>query len=371
MNIARRSLVALAAAAAALSLVSIPAEASRIDGRGHVFTTTNDAAGNAVLVFERELAGVLKLVQTAPTGGSGTGTGLGSQGAVALSTDRHYLFTVNAGSDTVSAFLLTRQGIQLTSTVSSGGHGPMSITERSGVVYVVNSGVGATVVGLRNSDGVLSPISGASYKLSDNTVDVGPAQVSFDRLGRTVMVTEKNTNVLDTWRAMPDGTLRGMQETPSAGATPFGFAFDTADHVVVSEAAGGANGSGASSYRFPGKAPQTPMVVTASLGTGQLAACWAATSPDGRWAFTANAGSGSISTFQTDGNGALFLRHAVAESVSGSHPTDMAISATSKRLFVLNTGTGNIASFAIGGQGLLWSLSTVDVPLSSAGLAIE
>ena len=134
-----------------LSLASIPAEASRVDGRGHVFTTTNDAAGNAVLVFERETAGVLRLVQTAPTGGNGTGAGLGSQGAVALSTDRHYLFTVNAGSSTVSAFLLTRQGIQLMSTVSSGGQRPISVTERSGVVYVVNSGVAATVVGLSST----------------------------------------------------------------------------------------------------------------------------------------------------------------------------------------------------------------------------
>jgi 6-phosphogluconolactonase (cycloisomerase 2 family) len=372
MNTARRSLIALAAAAAAaLSLASIPAHASRIDGRGHVFTTTNDPAGNAVLVFERQTDGVLTLVQTAPTGGNGTGAGLGSQGALALSTDRHYLFTVNAASDTVSSFLLTRQGIQLVSTVSSGGHGPISITERSGVVYVVHSGAGATVVGFRSEDGVLSPIAGASYTLSDDTIDVGPGQVSFDALGRTVMITEKNTNLLDTWRAMPDGTLSGMQTTASAGATPFGFAFDSADHVVVSEAKGGADGSGASSYRFPGNAPQTPEVVTASLGTGQLAACWAAVTPDGRWAFTANAGSGSISTFAIDGKGALFLRHAAAETVAGSHPTDMAISSTSKRLFVLNTGTGNIASFAIGGQGLLWALSTVGVPLSAVGLVTE
>jgi hypothetical protein len=51
MNTPRRSLLALAAFAATLSLGSIPAEASRIDGHGHVFTTTNDAAGNAVLVY--------------------------------------------------------------------------------------------------------------------------------------------------------------------------------------------------------------------------------------------------------------------------------------------------------------------------------
>lgn len=371
MKLARRSLLALAAAALTLSFASLQVEASRIDGHGYVFTSTNDAAGNAVLVFQREVGGGMRLVQTAPTGGNGSGAGLGSQGAIALSDDRHYLFVVNAGSDTVSAFLLTRQGMQLMSTASSGGHHPISVTERSGVVYVLNSGAGATVVGFRNSSGTLKALAGASYTLSDNATDVGPAQVSFDRLGRTVMVAEKNTSVLDTWRARPDGTLADMQVTPSAGATPFGFAFDGADHVVVSEATGGADGSGASSYRFPGDAPQTPQVVTASLGTGQLAACWVAITPDSRLAFTANAASDDISAFAIDRHGALSLQFAVAEATAGSHPLDLAISPSGKRLFVNQSGLGSIGEFAIGGQGRLYPMATVDVPMTAAGLATE
>ncbi|HEX4508908.1 MAG TPA: beta-propeller fold lactonase family protein, partial [Burkholderiaceae bacterium] len=79
----------------------------------------------------------------------------------------------------------------------------------------------------------------------------------------------------------------------------------------------------------------------------------------------------SVSTFDIDSHGALTLAQAAAESVDGSHPTDMAVSPTSKRLFVLNTGTGNIASFAVGGMGKLLPLATVTVPLSAAGLVTE
>lgn len=354
--------------ALALGVAAAPASASRIDGPGHVFTSTNDAAGNAVLVYERGLVGTLQLVLTAPTGGNGTGAGLGSQGALAFSTDHKYLFVVNAGSNSLSTFLLSSKGMQLMSTVASGGTAPISVAERSGTVYVLHSGVGAKLVGFQNVEGQLTPLADGVRTLSDDTIDVGPAEVSFDPLGRTVMVTEKNTSQIDTWRAAPDGTLGAILVTPSAGATPFGFVFDPAGHAIVSEAKGGADGSGASSYRFAGKAPQTPVVVTASLGTGQAAACWSAATPDGHWAFTANAGSGSISSFAIDGKGALTLAQAQAEVVDGSHPIDMAVSPTGRRLFVLNTGSGNIASFALGGQGRLQPLSSVDVPLTAAGL---
>lgn len=361
------ALTALALAAGAAA----PAHASRVEGHGHLFTSTNDLAGNAVLVYERDAAGVLALVQTASTGGAGTGAGLGSQGAVTLSGDRQYLFVVNAGSATVSTFHLARTGLQLVSTVASGGNAPLSVAEHAGVVYVLNSGAGARLAGFHNVDGQLQPIAGADYTLSDDTIDTGPAEVQFDPLGRTVMVTEKNTSLLDTWRATPDGTLGAIASTASAGQTPFGFVFDAAGHAVVSEAMGGAQGSGASSYRFAGDAPQAPRVVTASLATGQMAACWAAITPDGRLAFTANAGSGSISSFAVDSRGALTLQQATAEAVDGSHPIDMAVSPSGRRLFVLNTGNGTVASFAVGVNGRLHPLSTIGVVTSAAGLATQ
>src|SRR5262249_5943975 len=147
-------------------------------------------------------------------------------------------------------------------------------------------------------------------------------------------------NLVDTWPARRDGHLDSPTFTASAGMTPFGFAFDPANHLLVSEAAA----STMSSYRFPGNAPHEPEVVSAAVPTGQVAACWVAVTPDGRLAFTADAGSGAISSFEVDGRGALTLAQSAAEMVPDSHPLDIVVSASGKRLFVLNTGNGTIAS---------------------------
>src|SRR5258707_406638 len=100
MKIPRRTLLAPLAVAIAAALAG-PAQAdteARIGGHGHVYTISNDAAGNALLVYTRGSGGALALTQTVPTGGNGTGAGLGTQGAVTLSRDGRYLFAVNAGS---------------------------------------------------------------------------------------------------------------------------------------------------------------------------------------------------------------------------------------------------------------------------------
>jgi 6-phosphogluconolactonase (cycloisomerase 2 family) len=355
------------ALAAALAGPAQAADAARIGGHGHVYSLTNDAAGNALLVYARGPGGTLTLAQTVSTGGLGTGAGLGSQGAVTLSQDGRWLFAVNAGSDTVAVLRVEEGGVVLASTVASGGHAPLSVTERAGIVYVLNTGVGGNVAGFRNEAGMLTALADGVRPLSDDAMDVGPAQVAFDRLGRNVVVTEKTTNLIDTWPARPDGRLGAATFTASAGATPFGFVFDPRNHLLVSEAAA----STMSSYRFPGDMPHVPEVVSAAVPTGQVAACWAAATPDGRLAFTADAGTGAISSFEVDARGALTLAQSAAEIVPDSHPLDMVVSASGKRLFVLNTGNGTIASFGVGIHGRLHPLATVAVPATAAGLAID
>jgi 6-phosphogluconolactonase len=92
--------------------------------KGAVYTLSNSPAGNAVLAFPRAANGSLGAPVPYPTGGNGTGAGLGSQGAVVLSKTRHELFAVNAGSNSVSLFSVTNDGLELESTVPSGGTTP-------------------------------------------------------------------------------------------------------------------------------------------------------------------------------------------------------------------------------------------------------
>ena len=51
---------------------------------GVVFTLGNQASGNAVLVYDRSADGTLTPAGSYPTGGNGSGGGLGSQGSLIL-----------------------------------------------------------------------------------------------------------------------------------------------------------------------------------------------------------------------------------------------------------------------------------------------
>jgi len=105
MNAVARPARILVLAAAFLALTAWLTGAAAADGNaGAVYTSTNQVSGNAVAVFDRGADGALTAAGQYPTGGLGTGGGLGNQGALAVSNGGRFLFVVNAGSDDVSAF---------------------------------------------------------------------------------------------------------------------------------------------------------------------------------------------------------------------------------------------------------------------------
>src|SRR5271166_2463130 len=109
--------------------------------QGLVFTESN-LADNSVLEFDRAADGALSLVATVPTGGAGGGVvSVGSQGALAVSSDQQYVFAVNEGGDSISVLKRTATGLTAVSTVSSGGTLPVSITVSGNLVHVLNDGV--------------------------------------------------------------------------------------------------------------------------------------------------------------------------------------------------------------------------------------
>ena len=75
-----------------------------------------------------------------PTGGNGTGGGLGSQGAIAMDDAGDNLYLVNAASDTISVFDLTRKEPTLIDIVSTGGMFPNSVAHSGDLLYVLNAG---------------------------------------------------------------------------------------------------------------------------------------------------------------------------------------------------------------------------------------
>ena len=345
------------------TVVALPTLASA-NGAGAVYAIDNSPSGNAVLVFERAGDGSLASPASYPTGGAGTGAGLGSQGAVIVTEDRRLLFAVNAGSNSVSSFRITPDGLQLVDTVPSGGTMPTSVTYARGLLYVLNAGGTNNISGFTvDTRGKVAPLSGSTRPLS--AASTSPAQIGFNDDGDVVIVTERATNRIDLYVLAEDGRPDGPFVSPSAGPTPFGFAVDKRNTLFVSEAGAG---GGASTYRI---GDMTLDPVSSMLMTGQRAACWAVVTKNGKYGYVTNAGTGNISGFALaqDGSAALLNSDGVT-ATTGANPTDAAVSHDSQYLYARVAGLSAIAIFRINADGSLTPLPPfTGTPAGLAGLA--
>jgi 6-phosphogluconolactonase len=341
-----------------------PAVAAPDNSPGAVYTLTNSASGNEVLVYNRSADGSLSFQTTYPTGGLGSGAGLGSQSAVVLGKNNQWLYAVNAGSNQISAFAVNANGLVLVDVVDSGGVRPISLTVYKDWLYVLNAGDSSNISGFGiEQDGSLSPLAGSTQPVSNGGVGAAPglAQIAFSSDGSTLVVTEKTTNMIDTYPVV-NGLAGAPVTHPSSGAVPFGFAFDRHGHAIVSEASGAV-----SSYQIDGNGFS---VISPSVVNTQVAACWIAISKNGKFAYTTNAGSGSISSYALAEDGSLNLLNPVAGSTgAGSSPVDMAFSINGRFLDALGAAAHTITIFQMNADGSLVSTGSVSVPVGVVGLA--
>jgi 6-phosphogluconolactonase len=322
---------------------------SAMASHGALYTQTNDPAGNTVQRFDRAHDGSLTPAGTFATGGAGLAALGGRQGAVELSGDGRYLYAVNAGSDSVSVFRTGR--MRLIDTVASRGVAPASVAEHRGRVYVLNSGGTPSVTAFwRRHDGSLKPIPGGTRELAPGAE--GAAQVSVTADGRSLVVSERVSNRLETLPLDRFGRPGAPVVTPSSGAVPFGFGITRHGTVVVSEA----GASTVSSYRFDGSL----RTVTASLPVGQGAACWVAVSPNGRFAYTGNA-AGGITGFAIGRDGSLT---ALGTTNLLPSPRDLDFDSTGRFLHAVSPG-GQVSSYRVGRDG---SLSLAGTAPAAAGI---
>lgn len=370
----RRNMVLAVIVTVLGAVVGVGAQgARRIDRRpfpGTVYTMSNAAAGNAVLIFDRLADGRLVASATVPTGGTGTGAGLGSQGALVLTHNERWLLAVNAGNNTLSVFEVRPRGLRLADVTRTGGEQPISVTEHRGLVYVVHAGSDTLTGFTLGRNGRLKKIDGSMRNLSASSV--GPAQIAFTPDGDYLMVTEKNTNKIVTYPVERDGTTGEMQVQDAPGQTPFGFAFGRRDQIFVAEAFGGTPDASATSSFEIGR-DGTLTTLSASVATGQTAACWAAVTPDGRFVYVTNTGSGSVSGYAIDFDGQIELLDddgRTGVTGDGSTPIDLVISDSGRYLYNVNSGTHTIGSFRIEPDGSLRRLPFLGgLPTGAVGLA--
>ena len=339
---------------------------------GAIYTATNSASGNDVLMFNRSADGTLEFVDAFATGGTGTGSGLGNQGGLTMTGDGKFLLVVNAGSHDVSVLLVTREGLVLRDRTPSGGLRPVSVTVNGRLVYVLNAGGGAggsdSVVGFRLSrEGTLTVIPGSERGLS--AAATAPAQVELSPDGTTLIVTERAANRLDVVAVEDSGLLGASAVYASSGITPFGFGFGKHDQFFVSEAFGGAaDASAVSSYQVTGSA--TLATISPSVPTTETAACWVTVSDDGRFLYTTNAGSGTVSGFSIRPDGTIARLDADGvTATTGPGVTDVTLTGNGRYLYALRSGAGAIVAFRVEEHGALTPLGSIALQPGANGIA--
>ncbi len=357
-RIQKTAIPALACLAAAAAFAdSVP---------GQVFSLTNDV-NNAVVMYQRGTDGSLAQAASYPTNGKGTAMALGSQGALALSEDGRWLAAVNAASNDVSLFTVNNNGLVFSGKAPSGGVMPISVTISRGLVFVVNAGGTPNILGFRiGHKGSLQPIPQSAQKLTGQA----PAQIGFNPQGDQLFVTEKGTNTIEIF-PVDNGFVSTPLSQLAHGTTPFGFGFDRVGRLIVSEAFGGVAGqTAASSYDVADTGKLT--AITGSLRSGQTASCWIVVPRNGKFAYAANTPSATLTGFSVGRDGTLGLLASNGINATlpvGSAPTDMAITPDSRFLYTLNSGTGMIGIYRIGTDGTLGSMGAArGLPPNATGM---
>ena len=341
---------------------------------GAVYIMSNSETGNQVLIYNRAGNGTLSYSGQVATGGLGSGIGntvppdpLGSQNSLLLSDNGQWLFAVNAGSDEISVFKVTSNGLTLTDKIASGGSYPVSLTFSHRLLYVLNAGGDGNITGFRlNNKGQLSAIKDSSRSLQAATPADGsqpnileaPGQISYTPKGDFLVITDKGGVSEDGKLLVFKVNIKGLPEehptvTHTANPVPFAFTFDRFGRPVVVDASAGT----VTSYEI-GEDGSLSTLDTAI--TGQAATCWIVSNT--RYVFTDNTGSGTISAFSTSHNGKLNPVNSdgiVANTGSDTLPLDSAISHNGQFVYSLNTGVGQIGMFKINANGSLTSLGTV------------
>lgn len=362
-----------------------PADGSAVSGLaadgGAGFAMTNRSTGNEIVTYRRAADGKLTRVGRVSTHGRGIGTDLDTQGGLRLSSDHRFLYAVNAGSDNVTVFTVNGTHLEFLQKVYAGDE-PNSLTLNGDLLYVLDGSVaGNGILGFRvASDGRMSPLA-HSFRALTSPIAV-PGTVQFSPDGGLLLVTEKTTNrelspqnAIDVFKVQSDGLASAVpKRVASHGIRPFSLAFRNDKQFVVAESFNAApQRSAVSSYRvYPDGSRD---VLSPSIRNHQTDTCWIVVTKNDRYAYTANFGSGTISSYGFDSTGRIHLIAGNAAFLGiESQPVDLDLAAGSHYLYLLLRGTGAVAAFSIHDDGSLQPLGVVKGALpvadGASGLAV-
>ena len=367
MRLLIRAIGALGSAALVWGMAVSASAAS--DVTGHVYVNDNTAGRNTVAAFDRHADGSLTPMDGSPfaAGGAGTGTIVGSQGALQLTADGRFLLAADAGSNQISVLRVRADGSLadvLGSPIYSGGIEPISVAVHGNLVYVANegdkaSGTGSNYTGFRlNPVGRLIPIPGSTVPLTNaaNPGDILFNSTGTNLIGIEVGTTDPSTFLIDSFTVRPDGRLTPAAGSPVAAeaAGPFGSEFSPSNptRLYVSNAHGGAGNGSVSAFSVASDGGLTS-IGGSPYPDGQTAPCWVEISHDGRFLFTVNTGSTSISSYRINADGSLTYDSTTGfRSGPGIRPFDARLDPSGSYLYVVDAALDAVSGFRVSGGAL-------------------
>jgi 6-phosphogluconolactonase (cycloisomerase 2 family) len=334
---------------------------------GHVYVNDNTAGTNTIGAFDRFADGTLAPMRGSPfaAGGAGKGSIIGSQGALQATSDGRYLLAADAGSNQISVLRIDEDGELHRvdgSPVGSGGIEPISIAVHNDLVYVANEGdgtAGSNYTGFRLHDnGRLTPLHNSTVPLppTANPGDVFFSPDGKHLVGTEVGTTDPTTFKIDSFVVGHDGRLSPAPDSPFAaqGPGPFGSEFrpTNSTQLFVSNAHGPPNGGTVSAFTVARDGTLTS-IGASPYADNQTAPCWIEITHDGRFLFTVNTGSSSISRCFIHRDGTLTLLGSTPfKNPTGLRPFDARLAPDGKYLYVVDAGLNAVSVFAVQGGNL-------------------
>ena len=421
-------LVRVGLVAVTLSLFcTSPVVAQTHQSGGHLYMQTNEVR-NAIVHYRWSASGTLAEAERVVTGGAGSGVlspiyhtnrpnDFEGAGSVILTPDRRFLFTTNAGDNSVSSFAVSEDGgltlvdTKRTGHATSGGAKSLAYAPSSRTLFVVHT-FGPDHIRLMSVDGegkltprrepysistkdwpnrvptmaVLSP--DGKFLIVGTAFDELPSRKNPDgSLILWIPHGDGGLHVIASNAPDPDGLVifpvngNGTLGKPSlhdaGGASPFYIAFlhNRPDTFLIGYAVSDAVSMG--KIYADGKISIGPLVKINNSSGVPSELCWLAVSPDDRFVFSTNFGYSYLSSFHIDGNGLSIAKDPASLKVQGdgtfraidgsvsSGPSDTWISPDGAYLYQIYGNASKLVGYATQADGSLKEVTTVTIPYNS------
>jgi hypothetical protein len=357
LNTASRANIYRICGAVFILVLATASAVARDNGRDVlVLTSTNNPAGNDVVVFRLDTTGApsLSLLNMLPTGGSG-GAG-GNAGSVQFGEELGAV--ANYGSSNVTQLFRRSNAISIGQTIAlaQGCTNPVSLSLANLHLYIAGANCAE------------------SHRWPSGIVDGSPVTLADASAGQIVAgqtwaaVTMKSGTVLQLpfgARGAFTGSATPITLPANANDTPFGAAFW--GNLLGFNAAHSSNSFvlvDPTRNVFPVAGPQPAYPANAP--------CWLTKGPGNIW-YSGNSPGHAISIFFSDGKGGAFYKSVPLPGV----PTDITVSADDKWLAVIYTasdGSGaRVAVYSVDSLGDL-TLAATSSPIGISafnGVAIS